>query len=189
MCTRFFFLSLLSFSCLTLTQCVDPYGNIIDPFAPPSAAGPASPYPMERDYDRSQSREQLRVMNQRAYERGQSEGRDDAEEGLRSQYSRHYRSYSPSTQQAYRDGYEQGFQTAYRNSPPSYPGSPYTPPGIPSYPGGGSSRPQRDPVYQQGYDYGLRDRVNGQPRDPDAHRGRYDPRFRRSFESGYYEAY
>ncbi len=60
---------------------------------------------------------------------------------------------------------------------------------MPGYPSGSPAPQTNDPYYQQGYDYGLRDRVSGRPSDPTAHTGRYDPRYRRSFERGYVDAY
>jgi hypothetical protein len=99
---------------------------------------------------------------------------------------------------AYQQGYDQGYlpQLAplpgiggYNQQPSWQQPTPQTQ--VPTYPGGSgyTPPPTNDPVYQQGYDYGLRDRVGGRPNDPGAHTGRYDPRNRRSFECGYVDAY
>jgi hypothetical protein len=64
-----------------------------------------------------------------------------------------------------------------------YPPQSYTPP---------PQTPQAEPkdaAYQQGFDYGVRDRTGGRVADPATHVGRYDPRKRSNFERGYYDGY
>ncbi len=169
-----------------LVSCVDPYGNPINPFGPQ----PPPPYTEQREQWRAQTRDQAQQENQMAYERGISDGRADANANLPKSYQRHYQSYTPATQAAYQQGYEQGYLpplapmpggggwSSNAPTPPNgYPGTGYTPPAV------------NDPAYQQGYDYGLRDRVGGRANDPGAHTGRYDPRSRRSFERGYVDGY
>ncbi len=89
---------------------------------------------------------------------------------------------------AYRDAYNQSYSVTINSRA-----------GIGGYPnqGVGQQPPQgaaqqaqpRDPTYNQGYDYGLRDRTGGRVADPAAQVGRYDPRYRASFERGYYDGY
>ncbi len=169
---------------LALTQCVDPYVNPMSPFGP---AAPA-PYSDGREQYRTDMREQDRAQAQQAYERGQREGADDA----RSRQPKNTRNpfgYSSPQATAYKDGYEQGYRASFQDAPaypsgaPAYPqAGGYTPPALP--PG----QSQNDPGYSQGYEYGLRDRVAGNQPDAGAYVGRYDPRHRRSFERGYYDA-
>lgn len=159
---------------LLLTQCVDPYYpglNGGDPYA-------NNPY-------RQHLRDQGSDLNRQAYEAGIQDGRSDAQQRMAQDY-RHYPSrFDRNTEMAYRDGYNQGY-TLMRNSqgelggayPNDYGNQPQQP-----------AQPQRDPAYNQGYDYGLRDRTGGRVADPTAHVGRYDPRYRSSFERGYYDAY
>lgn len=185
---------------LLLVSCVDPYGNPMNPFGPQQPP----PYSGPREEWRNQNRDQGQEQNRYAYERGISDGRADANANLAKDYRRHYQSYTQATQTAYRQGYDQGYVPTLAPLPgaggwqqptvPPYPGSnPGYPQGGGSYPGGGGYNtqppPSNDPAYQQGYDYGLRDRVSGRQNDPGAHTGRYDPRNRRSFERGYSDAY
>lgn len=177
-----------------LVSCVDPYGNPMNPFGPQQPP----PYTDQREQWRNQSRDQGQQQNQYAYERGISDGRADANANLPKSYARHYQSYTPATQAAYQQGYDQGYLpqlaplpgTGGYNQQPSWQ-QPAPQSQVPTYPGSSSYTPPptNDPVYQQGYDYGLRDRVGGRPNDPGAHTGRYDPRNRRSFERGYVDAY
>jgi hypothetical protein len=174
---------------LLLSACVDPYGNPMNPFGPP----PPRPYTDQREQYRTQTRDDSQQQNQLAYERGISDARSDSSAGLTKSYARHYQSYTPATQTAYQAGYDQGYL------PPlaPLPGAPnpnwqQQPPAQPTYPGISGSYtppPANDPAYNQGYDYGLRDRVAGRPNDPGAHVGHYDPRYRRSFERGYIDAF
>jgi hypothetical protein len=185
---------LLAFAPILLVSCVDPYGNPMNPFGPQQPP----PYTDQREQWRNQTRDQSQQQNQLAYERGVSDGRADANANLPKSYTRHYQSYTPATQAAYQQGYDQGYlpQLAplpgiggYNQQPSWQQPTPQTQ--VPTYPGGSgyTPPPTNDPVYQQGYDYGLRDRVGGRPNDPGAHTGRYDPRNRRSFERGYVDAY
>lgn len=178
--------ALLVLPAALLVSCVDPYGNPINPFGPP----PAAPYTQQQEQWRTQERDQAQQQNQMAYERGISDGRADANANLPKNYQRHYQSYTPATQPAYQQGYDQGYLPPLAPLPGGGGWTPPQQPGVPSYPGGGYTPPQvNDPVYQQGYDYGLRDRVSGRANDPGAHTGRYDPRSRRSFERGYVDGY
>ena len=174
---------------LLLAACVDPNGNYVNPFAPQPA-----PYSPQQEQWRTQNRDQAQQENQYAYERGVSDGRADANAGLTKSVARHYQNYTPATQQAYQQGYDQGYLPPLAPLPgaggvpqPAWPTQPQ--PQIPGYPSGSPAPQNNDPYYQQGYDYGLRDRVSGRPSDPTAHTGRYDPRYRRSFERGYVDAY
>ena len=182
---------LLLLCCLpvALTQCVDPYGNPMSPFGP----GAPAPYTDGREQYRTDMREQERGQAQQAYDRGQRDGSDDARSGMPRNLQRNPFGYSSTQATAYNDGYEQAYRSSMPPSSgmpgygpaPSYP-SPgdYTPPALPP-----SNASQNDPSYSQGYEYGLRDRVAGRQADAGAHVGRYDPRFRRSFERGYYDAF
>jgi len=157
---------------LLLTQCVDPYF-----YGPNGRPDPyANPY-------RQGMREQGSQMNQAAYERGLQDGQADAQNRQSQNYNRYRSSFGPNTEMAYRDGYNQGYSQArsslgggYLNQGGGY-GSP--PP----------QQPANDPGYNQGYDYGLRDLTGSRQPDPTAHVGRYDPRYRSSFERGYYDGY
>ncbi|WP_395741453.1 hypothetical protein [Prosthecobacter sp.] len=160
---------------LLLTQCVDaPYGqNGADPYA--------NPY-------RQDMRDQGSQVNGMAFERGQQDGQADAQQGQIQDY-RHYPSrYDRNTEMAYRDGYNQsyGLTVNSQRETGNYPNQ-----GM--QPQGGVQQQQqqapRDPTYNQGYDYGLRDRTGGRAADPAAQVGRYDPRYRASFERGYYDGY
>lgn len=180
---------------LLLTQCVDPYGNPMSPFGQPAPR----PYSEGRETYRSDMREQDRSLSRQAYERGMREGGDDARYGNPRNTQRNPFGYSSAQADAYADGYEQGYRAsdrgqggnyappAYGSNAPGYPsnqgqGQGYTPP-APTAPA------TNDPGYNQGYEYGLRDRVAGKQADAGAHVGRYDPRQRRSFERGYYDAF
>lgn len=202
---------LLPLCCLSvvLTQCVDPYGNPMSPFGP----GNPRPYTDVREQYRTDMREQDRGMAQQAYERGIREGTDDGRSGLPRNTQQNPYGYTSTQGRAYADGYEQGYRSAPPqrgpglNAPPypgqgySPPGQGYTPPGqAPVYPSQGQgqgytppapppSQQSNDPGYSQGYEYGLRDQVAGRQADAGAHVGAYDPRYRRSFEKGYYDAF
>ena len=174
---------------LLLTQCVDQYGNPMSPFGPQVPP----PYSEQREQYRQQTQDYSQQQNQAAYERGISDARSDSSNGLSKSYTRHLQSYSPGTQTAYRAGYDQGYMPPLAPYPGTQPPSWQTQPNAqpPSYQGGNSYTPPpaSDPAYNQGYDIGLRDRVAGRQNDPGAHTGVYDPRFRRSFERGYSDAY
>lgn len=171
---------------LLLTQCVDPamYGG---PGYPP---GPGmGGYPYNDPQQRVDQREQWRDMSREAYERGLEDGRMDAEARQSQNPYRHRDRFDRSTEAAYRDGYTQAFSQA-SSGLGAYGGNS-------GYGGGYGAQPpqpqanpaQRDPAYNQGYDYGLRDLTSGKVPDPGAHVGRYDPRYRTSFERGYYDGY
>jgi hypothetical protein len=164
-----------------LSSCIDPYMNNMgrDPYADPYGS-----------QHRADMRDQGRQMNQMAFERGWQDGQADAQRRQSQNYNRYRTSrFDRSTEMAYRDGYDRGYSQAGSslnnlNQAPAYP------------PAGGvfGAPPQQPPAqndaaYQQGYDYGLRDRVGGRMADPAVHVGRYDPRKRANFERGYYEGY
>jgi len=167
-----FYLSL--FLPLLLTQCADTYGpNGGDPYA--------NPY-------RQDMRDQGSQMNSMAYERGQQDGQADAQAGQTQNYQRYSSRFDRNTEMAYRDAYNQSYSVTINSRG-----------GIGGYPNQGMAQPPaqnvpqqqapRDPTYNQGYDYGLRDRTGGRVADPAAQVGRYDPRYRASFERGYYDGY
>lgn len=162
---------------LLLTQCVDPYYG---PNGGPYGGGPYGNTPYQQD-----TREQGAQLSRQAYERGWREGQIDAQQRQPQDYNRHYQSYDRNTEMAYRDGFNQGYASVAGN----HQGGGY-PPATGGYPDPATPPPvQRDPAYNQGYDYGLRDRTGGRLADPAAHVGRYDPRYRSSFERGYQDAY
>lgn len=179
-----------------LTQCVDPmmYGPGGGPPGPGPGRGGYPPYgdPSQR----LEMREQGNDLSRQAYERGLQDGREDAQERQSQNYNRHRSSFDRSTEMPYRDGYNQGHSQAssslgagggYAN-PGGYGGPPpNTNTYIPPTPGGAAAT--RDAGYNQGYDYGLRDLTSGRTADAAAHVGRYDPRYRSSFERGYYDGY
>ncbi len=160
---------------LLLTQCVEPYygQSTRDPYA--------NPY-------RQDMRDQGSQMSSAALERGQQDGRTDAQQRQSQNYHRYSSRFDRNTEMAYRDGYNQSY-TLTRNSLGE----------IGSYPNAGGAQQQtqgpaqpqapRDPAYNQGYDYGLRDRTGGRAADPGAQVGRYDPRYRTSFDRGYYDGF
>ncbi|MBL9129923.1 MAG: hypothetical protein JNG86_01900 [Verrucomicrobiaceae bacterium] len=167
---------------LLLSNCIDPYAMNMgrDPYRDPYGS----------EY-RADMRDQGRQLAQMAYERGIADGQYDAQQRQSQNYNRHRTRYDRSTEMPYRDGYNQGYSQANSSL-----GHSYLPnPGVPGYPAGPgaivpSPAPQaNDPAYQQGYDYGLRDRTGGRVADPAAHVGRYDPRRRASFERGYHDGY
>ena len=85
----------------------------------------------------------------------------------------------------YRDAYNQSYSRSNSSL-----GGAYTNPQVPGYPQTQAPAPLANtPAYNQGYDYGLRDRTGGRLADPATHVGRYDPRQRTSFEQGYHEGY
>lgn len=154
---------------LLLTQCVEPFGpNDTDPYA--------NPY-------RQDMRDQGAQVNSMAFERGEQDGHADALQQQSENFRRHSSRFDRNTEMAYRDGYNHRYsQTINSRGQGS------------SYPNQGVGRPQqtpapRDPVYNQGYDYGLRDRTAGRVADPAAQVGRYDPRYRASFDRGYDDGY
>lgn len=159
---------LLLLPTLLLTQCVDPYGNPIAPFGP--AMPP--PYTDQREQYRSDLRDYEREQNLRAHERGINDGRADYGAGLPKDSARHFQSYTPATRHTYQDGYDKGYGVTG-----------------PIQGTQDTNYPRPDPAYSQGYDCGMRDRVGGRQHDPGAYVGSYDPRFRRSFENGYGDAY
>lgn len=144
--------------------------------AGPLVPGTPRPFSDERENYRAEAREWDQRQNQYAYERGLSDGKADASAGEPKSYDGHEQSYTLSTRGAYIAGYDAGYAEGDSQNP-----------SVPGYPP--ETRVERDPAYNQGYDYGLRDRVAGRPADVDAHTGSFDPRFRRSFESGYLDAY
>ena len=137
----------------------------VDPSMPnPNGSDPyANPYRMDM-------RDQASQLNRQAYERGQQDGQMDAANRGPNNYRLRTSRYDYNTEAAYRDGYNAGY-----NNSTAAPAA-----------GGGAVR---DPAYNQGYDYGLRDRTGGRVADPAAQVGRYDPRYRASFERGYYDGY
>lgn len=170
---------------LVLTQCIDPmYGG--GPGYGPGQGGPGG-YPYNDPHRRAELREQGTDLNRMAYERGLQDGRDDAQQRQSQNFNRHRNRFDRGTEMAYRDGYNQSYSQA-NSSLGAYanPGSGYVPP--PAYPSAPQA-PARDPSYNMGYDYGLRDLTSGRVADPGAHVGRYDPRYRSSFERGYYDAH
>jgi hypothetical protein len=178
-CATMKWLPALLLSSVLLSNCIDPYAYDMgrDPYH--------DPYGSQR---RADMRDHGRQLSQMAYERGLADGQMDAQQRQSQNYNRHRSRFDPSTEMAYRDGYNQGYSQASSRlgggylPPPGYPNTP--PPVIPT------PAPQaNDPAYQQGYDYGLRDRTGGRVADPAAHVGRYDPRRRSSFERGYYDGY
>lgn len=151
---------------LLLTQCVEPYygPNGSDPYA--------NPY-------RQDMRDQGAQVSRQAYELGQQDGRSDAQQRQSQNYQRYTSRFDRNTEMAYRDGYNQGYSLMHNSQ------------GELGYGNQGAAQPPpaRDPAYNQGYDYGLRDRTSGRVADPAAHVGRYDPRYRSSFERGYYDGH
>ncbi|MCB1279837.1 hypothetical protein [Prosthecobacter sp.] len=159
---------------LLLTQCVDPY------YYGPNGRDPYANNPYRQDM-----RDQGTEMNRQAYERGIQDGRSDAQQRQAQDYRRYSSRFDRNTEMAYRDGYNQGY-ALMRNSQGELGGAYGNGYGAqPTQP----QQPARDPAYNQGYDYGLRDRTSGRVADPAAHVGRYDPRYRSSFERGYYDAF
>ncbi|MFN7563018.1 MAG: hypothetical protein ACK5TH_14645 [Prosthecobacter sp.] len=164
-----------------LPSCYDPYMMNM------GRAPYGDPYGQQH---RADMRDQGRQMNQMAFERGWQDGQMDAQRRQSQNYNRHRGArFDPNTELAYRDGYNQGFASIssslnnLNQGPPPYPQQ-----------GGGFQQPppapaENDAAYQQGYDYGLRDRVGGRVADPAAHVGRYDPRKRSNFDRGYYDGY
>ncbi len=161
---------------MLLTNCIDPMMMDMgrDPYA--------DPYGNQR---RADMRDQGRNLNQMAYERGNMDGQADAQQRQSQNYNRHTDRYDRNTEMAYRDGYNQSYSASnsslgagyYNGTPP--PGSV-----MPT-----QVAPPNDPAFNQGYDFGLRDRTAGRVADPAVHVGRYDPRNRTSFERGYYDGY
>lgn len=169
---------------LLLTQCVEPY------YGPNNGPNGGDPYANQYQY-RQDMRDRGSQMSSMAFERGQQDGQADAQQRQSQNYHRYPSRFDRSTEMAYRDGYNQSYSQT--NSSLG---------GIGGYPNQGAwQQPQpnalpppqqqqpRDPIYNQGYDYGLRDRTGGRVADPAAQVGRYDPRYRSSFERGYYDGY
>ncbi|MDP1587006.1 MAG: hypothetical protein Q8M07_04655 [Prosthecobacter sp.] len=161
---------------LLLTQCLDPMMH-----------GPQGGYPYGDPNQRLEMRERGTDLNRMAYERGWQDGQMDAQQRQAKNYGRHTTRFDRNTVLAYRDGYSQGYTQSQQGSPSGL-----------QWPGAGApvnplppqqQQPPRDPAYNQGYDYGLRDRTSGRVADPAAHVGRYDPRYRSSFERGYHDAF
>jgi hypothetical protein len=151
---------------LFLSACTGPGGAPVPLFG----ARSVPEYSDRREAYHSELREYGREAQLAAYERGYQDGSQDYAAGEARSYLRHARNYDDGTRAAYQEGYDKG----YGSAPPAKVGNPV---------------PQSDPAYSQGYDYGMRDRVAGRPADADAYAGSYDPRFRRSFERGYYNAF
>jgi hypothetical protein len=129
------------------------------------------PYTPQQEQWRSDMREQDREQSSRAYQLGIQDGRMDFANGEANNYRRHLARYTPSTERAYADGYGEGYQSGAADG------------------GASVTEPFRDAAYNQGYDYGVRDRVRGKPSDPDAYWGTYDARQQPSFTRGYQDGY
>ena len=161
-----------------------PLSSCIDPYAMNMARDP------RYDPHGSQYRGDMRAhgpqLNQMAYQRGMQDGQSDAQRRQSQNYNRHRTRFDRSSEMAYRDGYNQ----AYSQSNSSLGGGYLQYPTTPAYPQPQSPAPQANsPAYNQGYDYGLRDRAAGRIADPSTHVGRYDPRQRADFERGYHGGY
>ena len=178
-----------------LVQCVDP---MMYDGGPPGPQGPGGAYPRYDDpYQRSEMRERGNDLNRQAYERGLEDGREDAQARQSQNFNRHRDRFGRSTEMAYRDGYNQAYSQAnsslgaYGNPGYGYGAGQPPAPGYGALPPADQAPPQqqRDPSYNMGYDYGLRDLTSGRVSDPGAHVGKYDPRYRASFERGYYDAF
>jgi hypothetical protein len=124
-----------------------------------SCASAVKPYSSEQEAWRVDVREGQQSELRRLYEQGLHDGRFDAAEH---QGPRHV-AYVTAAEKAYGDGYREGY--------------------------GAAGEPVRDEAYNQGFDYGMRDRARKRPSDPEAHIGDYDARFRLSFERGYLDGY
>jgi hypothetical protein len=159
-------LYLLPCLALLMTQCVGPNGGGFSLFGP----GRPAPYSEQREEYRNQAREYTRDESVQAYNRGVQDGSQDFAVGDAKSYLRHSQNYDEGTRAAYQDGYNKGYGSGPLPDSANHAAAP-------------------DPAYGQGYDYGLRDKVAGRAADSDAYSGSYDPRFRRSFERGYYDAY
>lgn len=127
-----------------------------------SCAHSVKPYSAEQEKWRADVREGQQTELRRLYEQGLHDGRSDAAEH---QGPRHV-AYVTAAEKAYGDGYREGYGAA-----------------------GTAGEPVRDEAYNQGFDYGMRDRARKKPSDPDAHIGDYDARFRSSFERGYLDGF
>ncbi len=161
-----------------------PLSSCIDPYAMNMAQDPR--YDPHGSQYRGDMRAQGPQLNQMAYQRGMQDGQADAQQRQSQNYNRHRTRYDRSTEMAYRDGYNQ----AYSQSSSSLGGGYLNPQAPPGYPQSPSPAPVANtPAYNQGYDYGLRDRTGGRIADPATHVGRYDPRQRTSFERGYQDGY
>lgn len=158
-------------SSLVLVQCVDPY------YYEPGGGQYPSPYRQEMNAQGAQ-------LNRAAYEQGWRDGQSDAQYRRSQNYQRYRSRFNANTETAYRDGYQQGY--AQMGTPPNMGSADQGNYGAPMSP---QSPSTHDPAYNQGYDYGLRDLTNGRPADPTAYVGRYDPRYRSSFERGYGDAF
>lgn len=166
--------------------------------AQPMGTGMRS-YPPQQSAYQSDVRASNQSLIQQAYEDGIRSGQIDRGSRQSPDYRRYATRYNASTQRAFSDGYQQGYQGT--QSPYQQPGRPSTTP----YPGGSSTTPPPYPstpsqpsqpsaqdstrMYNQGYDYGMRDRAARRPRDPSAHSASMDPWSRQSFEKGYIDAY
>ena len=122
------------------------------------------PYSDKREASRATAHEMVQTDEQFAFADGRQAGQRDVALGDRDSYRRHSPMYTPATENAYADGYHEGY-------------------------GGTTAAPVRDEGYQQGFDYGMRDRAGRKASDPDAHIGEYDPRLRASFERGYVDGF
>lgn len=120
------------------------------------------PYSAEQEKQRTETREDRQTDLRRVYQQGLDDGRSDAAEH---QGPRHV-AYVTAAEKAYGDGYRDGYSAAAN-----------------------ANEPVRDAAYNQGFDYGMRDRARKKPSDPDAYIGEYDSRFRASFERGYLDGY
>jgi hypothetical protein len=130
-----------------------------------------APYTPLQEQWRSDVREQDRELSSRAYQLGIQDGRMDFANGEANNYRRHLARYSSATERAYADGYGEGYQSGAASG------------------GASVTEPFRDAAYNQGYDYGVRDRVRGKPSDPDAYWGTYDARQQPSFMRGYQDGF
>ena len=200
--------------CLLLSSCIDPY--MMDMGRNPYNDPYGSQYRQDMQ-NRGQNLNAMAY--ERGQADGQNDAqRRQSQNYNRYRSSRFERSTELAYRDGYNDGYERSSSSLNNlNRPPYgsggyYPATPPAPGGtyIPPQPGGtyvppqpgGSYPPQsytpppqtpqaepKDAAYQQGFDYGVRDRTGGRVADPATHVGRYDPRKRSNFERGYYDGY
>lgn len=124
------------------------------------------PYSDKREAARVEGREVMQSAGQLAFDEGRVDGQSDRSNGEPDNYRRHSPMYTPATEKAYADGYREGYQSS-----------------------AAATEPERDGTYNQGFDYGMRDRARGKPSDPDAYVGEIGARSRASFARGYLDGY
>ena len=151
----------------------------------------SGPYAPRQQAYQSNVREYGRDIYRQAYENGARSGEADRRAGLGPDYRRYGRLFNQGTERAFADGYHLSYQQG--RAPYPQPGGVPMPPATlpPTSHQAPSQAPENSttPMYNRGYDFGMRDRAARRPRDPEAHMAGLPAWARPWFERGYLDAF